>query len=378
MISNGLILLPILAMALVIQGDWLGADDAAKLRSRKSQKRYMTKVWMHRSLILSLCLGTLIAHVVSVPAIPALIVGLALTAVFMLPYIIYKLFFKPQSRRSRQADPNAARPSNRSSNQPVKSKIAKNASAQAANNVNTEIPAATVTNITDSSATKQPQQPQQPQHDNQNNEAVAHQSARIAHVEQAEPHSKSIADLPEAPDSSSVESILDHTINVDEGLTVATQMENLDDAIEHHDLGEDSNEPASAATSLDNAISLAQGAMQGNAMSRETDINTLPAKSNQELTAMVASLQSDKMKLQKLVIAQKAVIESEKQSHDQTRVMADDAVIIMRRAREGQRTAQKIARRERAERTRLEQDNAKLKKQLQNAMSTLPSRDVTN
>jgi|GEM_PF-6084853 len=332
MISNGLILLPILAMALVIQGDWLGADDAAKLRSRKSQKRYMTKVWMHRSLILSLCLGTLIAHVISVPAIPALIVGLALTAVFMLPYIIYKLFFKPQSRRSRQADPNAARPSNRSSNQ----------------------------------------------HDNQNNEAVAHQSARIAHVEQAEPHSKSIADLPEAPDSSSVESILDHTINVDEGLTVATQMENLDDAIEHHDLGEDSNEPASAATSLDNAISLAQGAMQGNAMSRETDINTLPAKSNQELTAMVASLQSDKMKLQKLVIAQKAVIESEKQSHDQTRVMADDAVIIMRRAREGQRTAQKIARRERAERTRLEQDNAKLKKQLQNAMSTLPSRDVTN
>lgn len=85
---------------------------------------------------------------------------------------------------------------------------------------------------------------------------------------------------------------------------------------------------------------------------------------------MVTQLHKEKIRLHKLVIAQKAVIESEKLSHEKTRVLAKDAVTIMRRARKGQEFAEKIARRERSERQRLESDNVKLQRQLKNALST--------
>lgn len=102
-----------------------------------------------------------------------------------------------------------------------------------------------------------------------------------------------------------------------------------------------------------------------------TDLSTLSAG---EMSQLVTHLRKDKARLQKLVIAQQSVLESEREAHDQSRVVARDAIKIMRDARNAQKFAEKMARRERSERKRIEQQYQQVTSALNNAMSIIEAR----
>ena len=175
---------------------------------------------------------------------------------------------------------------------------------------------------------------------------------------------------------------LDETLSLDQTLSLEQQMENIDDAVLHLDLGLDgytdiySDPVDDGLTEHDRAtnaaISMARDSIRSGSRLTNTSSDKMLARSYGELTELVAGLHKDKIRLQKLVIAQKAVLDAEKQSHQKTRVLAKDAMTVMRKARDGQRVAEKLARRERSERKRLEADNVKMRKQLENALSTRP------
>ena len=96
--------------------------------------------------------------------------------------------------------------------------------------------------------------------------------------------------------------------------------------------------------------------------------------STDKIQEIVTGLRTDKTRLQKLVIAQHASIESEKESHERTKTVARDAVKIMRHARAKQTHAEKIARRERTERKKLELQYKEVTSALDNALSIIDSR----
>ena len=175
---------------------------------------------------------------------------------------------------------------------------------------------------------------------------------------------------------------LDETLSLDQTLSLEQQMENIDDAVLHLDLGLDgytdiySDAVDDGLTDHDRAtnaaISMARDSIRSGSELTKSNGDNLLARSYGELTELVAGLHKDKIRLQKLVIAQKAVLDAEKQSHQKTRVLAKDAMSVMRKAREGQRIAEKLARRERSQRKRLEEDYVNVRKQLDNALSTRP------
>lgn len=106
-------------------------------------------------------------------------------------------------------------------------------------------------------------------------------------------------------------------------------------------------------------------------LSGSTDLS---AMTTQQISSLVTSLKEEKGKLQKLVIAQHAVIESEREASTRNRGLARDAIKIMQGARKHQKMAEKMARRERTERQRLELEYKKVSVALSNAMSIISSR----
>ncbi len=185
------------------------------------------------------------------------------------------------------------------------------------------------------------------------------------------------------------DNLLDQTIdanaNIDPDSTVSVHLENFDTVHGYHDVGVDEelaqNLPSTGRSNaqppdpmqsspVDTAIALAKRNFAEKHKSVNTDSGQyLSVTSPTELKQLVSALQSDKLKLQKLVIAQQAVIDSERQSHAKTRLVAKDAIKIMRGAREGQKVAEKLARRERAERLRIQGEYTKTRRALKNALS---------
>ncbi len=109
-----------------------------------------------------------------------------------------------------------------------------------------------------------------------------------------------------------------------------------------------------------------------------TPLSGLESLSTPQIKELVASLRRDKGRLQKLVVAQQAAINSERKAHERTRILTRDAIKIMRDARTSQKQAEKLARRERAERVRIEQHYKKVAHALRNAMSIIEKRKVTD
>lgn len=120
-----------------------------------------------------------------------------------------------------------------------------------------------------------------------------------------------------------------------------------------------------------------QSALSTQVINSDVPLTDLANLSTNEITRIVDRLQQDKTRLQKLVIAQQAAIESERQAHDQSRLVAKDAIKIMRDARNAQKFAEKLARRERSERQRVEQQYKRVAQALNNAMSIIESRRKT-
>lgn len=178
------------------------------------------------------------------------------------------------------------------------------------------------------------------------------------------------------------ESVFDHTQSVEE------QMHNIDRSVDHVDIGAEELADNSDDRALQSKLQAPESEQNELAVIRKMSISnhaplgadqeTMPAISHGELTEMVAGLQKDKIKLQKLVIAQKAVIETEKQLRQNANVMTHDAMTVLRRTRDGARVAIRVARQERRERLRFEADNAKVRRQLENAMSAIRNKESVN
>ncbi len=157
---------------------------------------------------------------------------------------------------------------------------------------------------------------------------------------------------------------------------VQEQLSRLSGAVQSHDLSDwketltrDNSNWKDIRESHDRQTALSTDLITS--VSSTTDISKLDA---QEINQLVTTLTKDKLRLQKLVIAQQAAIESERQSHDQSRTVARDAIKIMRDARVAQKTAEKLARRERTERKRIEQQYKSVANALDNALSIIETR----
>lgn len=173
---------------------------------------------------------------------------------------------------------------------------------------------------------------------------------------------------------------------------VREQMDRVSTLVKSYDLGDEKadrakrNARSMADSSIGSNTNVSNPGNNPGIVSKDNQSTDLASHNEQALQVsrtealrkVIATLQEDKRKLQRLVIAQQAAFDSERQSHERTRHVARDAIKVMRDARSGQRMAEKIARRERAERRRLEKEYTKVTRALKNAMSTLANAEQEN
>ena len=155
---------------------------------------------------------------------------------------------------------------------------------------------------------------------------------------------------------------------------VAEQLSQVSKFVQSHDIGGDINlEDESVIPVVDKPIRDVPQSVLNQSIDI-SDSTELSAMSTQQISSLVTSLKEEKGKLQKLVIAQHAVIESEREANVRNRGLARDAIKLMHGARKNQKMAEKMARRERTERQRLELEYKKVSVALNNAMSIISSR----
>ena len=177
---------------------------------------------------------------------------------------------------------------------------------------------------------------------------------------------------------SDTESESESNDGTDSPAEVQEQIERVSDLIDSHDLGntdyslsDEDLEQKRFALNSDVPLSI-----ESNLTTVETSTSEISKMTTTQISELITNLRSDKTRLQKLVIAQQASLDSERKAHDHSRVVARDAIKIMRDARNGQKFAEKMARRERAERKRLEQQYKKVSAALDNAMSIIETREA--
>lgn len=103
------------------------------------------------------------------------------------------------------------------------------------------------------------------------------------------------------------------------------------------------------------------------------DTAELSALTHTEATQLAETLQKDEKRLHRLVIAQQAAMNTERRAHDRSRLVARDAIKIMRDSRQAQKNAEKLARRELNKRERLEGEYRKVSTALEKTKSIIAS-----
>ena len=353
MTFSALYLLPVLAIVILLQKSLVSIRGNLQYRSRRYQRRTRSRVLFYRALVVSLLLATAVAKLWPLPGLPSLVQGVLVATVLMIPFALYRLFVIFATRGSRYHQDLHDEDEDEDTSQET----------HTARSPAEEVP--------ELHPTRSAVQDGQPSYGEQDTVTEAQGVSEDIRVATTSLHSQERQDDQESRDSQPEGSALDQTLSVGE------QMETLDDLVEFHDIGNEKYSPDPTQTTdevinpLEKAIAVAREEILEEPAIKDYSQENLPAKSSTELAEMVVRLRSDKMKLQKLVIAQKAVIDSEKQAHERTKVVVKDAISVMRHARHGQRIAEKIARRERAERQRIEKDYDKVRRQLDNALSTI-------
>lgn len=167
-----------------------------------------------------------------------------------------------------------------------------------------------------------------------------------------------------------------HTIT-DSPAEIHEQLDRVSNLVQSHDIGvpglslnEDDDESWHGLRQNHDK----QAALSTQVITDDIQLTDLAKMSTNEINQVVGRLQLDKNRLQKLVIAQQTALDTERQAHDQSRLVAKDAIQIMRGARNAQKFAEKLARRERSERIRVEQQYIKVARALNNAKSIIKSR----
>ena len=157
---------------------------------------------------------------------------------------------------------------------------------------------------------------------------------------------------------------------------IRDQMDQVGDVVQTHDLEEDihTHEDVRMLQEREQRDRLAVAGTSLITATSHADTADLSELTHYEVTQLVSILKKDKRRLHRLVIAQKAAIDSERRAHDRSRTVAQDAIKIMRDSRESQKQAEKMARRERTQRKRLELEYKKVSNALDNARSIIDSR----
>ncbi|ASJ75072.1 hypothetical protein [Granulosicoccus antarcticus] len=349
MASYALYLLPALAIIILIEGSHVSVKGNLAYRSRKIQRQIRNRVLFFRALVISLILATVLTRVAPLESLSQIAQGVLFTIIIMAPVCLFILISNWWEKRHLRLEDEPGQ----LDTTPANAAALDLRAASAPSKPPTDIPA-TATRPPAAATTPQPSAARK----NTSRKAEKFSAANLQ------------TQQPPAPEQ---ESALDQTLSVGE------QLETLDELVDFHDIGDSrfgapgADEPNSwlLHNPLEKAIAIAREGMLEEPGIQDYSTENLPAKSRIELSEMVVRLRNDKMKLQKLIIAQKAVIDSEKQAHERTRVVVKDAISVMRHARHGQRIAEKVARRERAQRLRVEKDYIKVRRQLDNALSTL-------
>ena len=186
------------------------------------------------------------------------------------------------------------------------------------------------------------------------------------------------ASPPAAPDTSSMPASVERHEDTD--TEIHEQMQRVSSLVQSFDLdGAEYASPDIENPDDRNKKDRDQQVANSLALTSSTDSSTsLENLSTPQITELVLTLRKDRGRLQKLVVAQQAAISSERQAHEETRTLTRDAIKIMRDARVSQKQAIKIARRERAERHRIEQHYKKVAHALRNAMSIIEKRKAAD
>lgn len=416
MAFSSLLLLPALALILLIQGTWLKNTDSHWIRSDSYKRNLKAKVLLHRALIVSLLIGTAVAFMSPFAQLHVLLQGLLVTLLLMIPVLLYlwivrlkapaekpALSLYEKLRQDKDQDFSDSPP--RTARDIDTAPITKNRTAITSDDFQTG-------------------HLSRPARMSQNSSSIAGKLNRVAATDQSVPPidmsaidastvdvlltdidnanvlessttkttkttKKKLGSQPlanktldthgEEPVYEEAGPMLDETLQFDMTLSMEEQLYNIDNSIEYIDIGveesansDDAGAPENADIkhSDDQALNATLKTADTELASHTEKQETMPAVLYGELTKKLSVLQKDKTRLQKLVIAQKALIDSEVLSRRKSQVMAQDAMNILRRVREGERHTRKIARNEQRKRQRLEADNASLAKQLKNALST--------
>lgn len=306
----------------------------SRMSNDVSRKAFARRVLISRWLVFSLLAGTIVTYFFPVDGANRLAQALIFAVICMIPLILYLvlsfLFRAPiNGMRKLESDTfNAAKNSGKSESKKLSSST-------------------TVDNFSNDHALETASQPKP--------------------GFSAAPSSGTLADL--TTDQREVKVINPDTRKTEDG-TLRGQLNQVSQQVKSYDLGkhprraslhERSSDFTNADTSKTTPV----------VTKLDSPVNALADPQAMALKKKVTLLLQDKLKLQRLVIAQKAAFDSEHLSHERSREVAKKAVLVMRDAQEGQRVALKVARRERSERRNLEQKYTKVNRALENALSTL-------
>ena len=402
------LLLPFVALAMMIFLPLFGGD---KNISKKFRSRKRRKIWLGRLAVFMLLLSTVLTLAWPIHGMSSLVQGLLITALVMIPAIVFHLlaslhygsssngfsrwssddeneeqWFDSEGEKSQAA---AATPSAAETKQP----------AQPARAGSTAIPLSSEDTQRRRSSTAIPLSSEN---------ASGRQSTSAIHLSAEPPSGPSSSAIPlssgtpkdrfstpiplakentgraqseaislgQERDESSSAIVLgsDENRTTPNTPEVEEQLSQVSKFVQSHDIGGDINlDDESMIPVVDKPIRDVPQAVLNQSIDI-SDSTELSAMSTQQISSLVTSLKEEKGKLQKLVIAQHAVIESEREANVRNRGLARDAIKLMHGARKNQKMAEKMARRERTERQRLELEYKKVSVALNNAMSIISSR----
>jgi len=336
-----------MALALAVLFPLFGKDHSLS-SSWKSRRR--RRIIRGRIAVVSLLLATIITELFPVEGLNVIVQGLLVTAAIMIPACLVHWFLSARYGDGR--DEMATRRKRRSDE----------ALSLAANEP--------------SSATRRTKR----SGSNELNEAPSESSGPQEVPVAARPQAPQAPDLTLVNSRPSVSSAVHKAASDDGQENVSEHLARVSNYVQSHDLDNAGyvapDAPDSNRQARDNrAQRVASGAEMVPTSSHPSDLAKL---STQQIQELVTSLSKDKNRLQRLVIAQQASIESEREAHDQTRTLTRDAIKVMRSARAAQKHAEKLARRERSERQRIEQQYKKVASSLRNAMSIIEKRKASS
>ena len=349
MTYSSLLLLPLFAVFIALLGTWLDKDHVVKFRSETSQRRHKAKVLIHRWLIVTSLLSTVVVFGTSYNELTDLTQGVILAATMMVPVLVYICIvtLKAPPDTTTKAWTDTATFRHASFTPPASGQATYELETSDHTTYKPATPEQSISQLeTPEQAISRPATPEQaiPQPEIPEPAALT----RAATSNQLESH--------DIDDSDAVMENDADTFFEDSGSTFDDTYSfwHIPVLVQERDTTHD------LVDRLDSSIEASAGS--NISLDELSDIV-------ERLQIENTQLKQDKIELQELVMAQSKVIETEKQRNKEAQIMTQDAMLGMRRAREQERVASESADREQRARKRIEADYATISSQQANATS---------